>query len=84
MNVTGKRKITTSHAPYLTSYPRRMHKPRPPILVSRKVRVADKPEMGFEAGPSEGFAQTGNAARNAAGPGIPIRAFKAQYVKLRV
>jgi hypothetical protein len=46
--------------------------------------IADKPEMGFEASFGEGFAQTTNAAGNAPRPGLPIRTFKAEYVKLRV
>jgi hypothetical protein len=49
-----------------------------------KLWIADKPEMSFEAGLDEGLTQTANAAGNAAGPGIPVRAFKAEYVKLRI
>ena len=54
------------------------------IFMTGKLRIADKPEMGFEAGRGQGLAQTRDAAGNAAGPGIPVRPFEAEYVKLRV
>ena len=54
------------------------------IFMTGKLRIADKPEMGLEAGLGESFTQTGDAAGNAAGPGIPVRPFEAEYVKLRV
>jgi hypothetical protein len=38
--------------------------------------------MGCEAGLGEGFTETCNATGNATGPGIAVRAFKAEYVKL--
>jgi hypothetical protein len=38
--------------------------------------------MRLEAGLGEGLAQASDAAGNAAGPGIPVGAFKADYVKL--
>jgi hypothetical protein len=53
------------------------------IFVTGKIGIADKPEMGFQASLGESFAQTGNAAGNATGPGITVRAFKAEYVILR-
>jgi hypothetical protein len=46
--------------------------------------ITDKPEMGFEPGRGEGFTQTRNAASNATRSGIPIRAFKGEYVELHV
>jgi hypothetical protein len=47
-----------------------------------EVRIADKPKVSFEPGLGEGFAQTGDAAGNTAGPRIPVRAFKAKQVEL--
>ena len=43
---------------------------------------ANKPEMGLKAGLGEGLAQASDAAGNATGSGILVRAFKAEDVKL--
>ena len=51
-------------------------------FVAGEVGIADKPEMRLEAGLGEGLTQASDAAGNAAGPGIPVGAFKADYMKL--
>src|SRR5262249_60613157 len=55
-----------------------------PSLVTRERRIADKPQMGLEASLGEGLTQPTDAARNATGPGILVRAFKAEDVKLHI
>jgi hypothetical protein len=47
-----------------------------------EVGITDKPEMGLKAGRGEGLAQTRDAAGNATGPGILVRPFKAEEMKL--
>jgi hypothetical protein len=47
-----------------------------------EVGIADKPEMRLEAGRGEGFTQASDTAGNAPGPGLLVRAFKAEQVKL--
>jgi hypothetical protein len=54
------------------------------IFVAGKIWIANKPEMGFELGLGESSAQTRDATSNATGPGIAVRTFKAEYVKLGV
>jgi hypothetical protein len=50
--------------------------------MAREVGIADKPEMGFETGRGEGLTQASDTAGNATGPGILVRAFKAEQMKL--
>src|SRR2546421_10647360 len=47
-----------------------------------EVGIADKPQMRLEASLGKGFTQPSNAAGNTTGPGIHVRAFKAEDVKL--
>src|SRR5262245_38532831 len=54
-----------------------------PAFMPSEGRVADKPQMGLEAGGGEGLTQPTDAARNATRPGILVRAFETQNVKLQ-
>jgi hypothetical protein len=44
--------------------------------------IAHKPEMSLKAGRGEGLTQASDTAGNAPSLGIPVRAFKAEDVKL--
>src|SRR4029453_18788888 len=48
-----------------------------------QVGIADKPQMRLEASLGKGFTQPSNAAGNTTGPGIQVRAFKAEDGKLQ-
>ena len=61
-----------------------MQKKPAPILVTKQLRIADKPEVGFKSRISESLAQTRNTAGDAARAGVSVRPFKAQYVKLHI
>jgi len=54
------------------------------IFVTGQIWVTDKPEMGFKASLGDRFAQTCDAAGNTASAGIPVGAFKTEYVKLYI
>jgi hypothetical protein len=51
-------------------------------FMAGEMGIAHKPEMGLKAGRGEGLTQASDTAGNAPSLGIPVRAFKAEDVKL--
>jgi hypothetical protein len=51
-------------------------------FMAGEVGIAHKPQMGLEAGLGKGLTQARDAAGNATGPGIRVRTFKTEEVKL--
>lgn len=49
-----------------------------PAFVTRQLRIANEPQMGFEAGVRKRLTEAGHAAGKASGAGIGVRAFKGE------
>ena len=56
----------------------------PPGLVTGQIGISDIPEMGVEAGLGKRLGQAGDAACEAAGARISVRAFEAKHMDLHL